>query len=202
MILVGFGPGRCGTKTLAGLFGLQQDWTSTHEGYELSWFPGMCNPITEISDFADGPTSHVIDVGFYWIHYLTQLFETYPEARAINLVRSAGEIINSFWAVKKQFVKKHKIACWYGYPFDSYHYDKKSIKNSVVRYKFLEQVALKQHGDRIYQIQTKYLSDKAELKNMFDWCDIPNGIPVCLHLNSRANKQWHTLHEIDVKRVC
>ena len=140
-IIIGFGTGRCGTKSLAKVLMRNPSIICTHESFLMPWkFDEMVfyqsllqlaamgsqykikneKAYYEVSMSIDGGDFDVgdgireifesvdIDVGdvsFCWLNYLDKLFEIFPYARALGLIRNKDDTV-------KYWLKNHSYNYW------------------------------------------------------------------------------------------
>jgi Sulfotransferase domain len=102
-IVIGVGPGRCGSTSLSQMLGTIADSCCTHEGPpSIFW-----RPMSEQVDFhirrfrmlADY-YAVVSDVSHWWLNALGQIWDRLPDARVIGLVRDPGECASSFMRIQ------------------------------------------------------------------------------------------------------
>jgi len=168
-IVLGFGTGRCGTKSLAAFLNQQPGYLVTHEKAYLSWYPALSDSEPSIKRLFTGHTGSTIgDVGFYWVNYLGLVLRRYENTKAINIRRPLDEVIESFWSFKEPR-QTESFSSWFSYPFDSDTMTKDDIALSVRRYRFLEVEAQKIYPASIYVMETQDLSDDNRLSELLDW---------------------------------
>jgi len=167
-IVIGYGTGRCGTKSLA-TFLTKQGYNVTHEGVALGWYQALTDTEATIRDFVS-QKGVIGDVGFYWINYLDLILRKYP-AKAINILRDDDEVIESFWSYKKPELQNLCNNTWKGYPFDSDVQTKEAIAFTIKRYRFLEASVVKMYPASIYRLKTDDLNNKAKLDSLLEWLD-------------------------------
>ena len=95
--IIGFGTGRCGTKSLSILLAKQPSLFASHEFGELDWeFNGLqfCNIVSNLG-FHCGDTTPC-DVAYYWINYLDKLIDLFPKTKAIFLTRNKKDVVDSW----------------------------------------------------------------------------------------------------------
>lgn len=186
-IVIGFGTGRCGTKSLAKFLDNQPGFDVTHEGIPLGWIPAFADPKIEIGNLVERDAEVVGDVGFYWVHYLWLILKEYPDAKAINLLRDDEEVIESFWSYMDPDTQPHINGVdWKGYPFDSPYQTKDAIAFTVRRYRMMEAELHKMYPASIIQFDVEWLNDHSKLNLLLDWVAAPDDrVLQPIHLNSR-----------------
>src|SRR5579862_2553024 len=102
-IVIGLGPGRCGSTTLAAILGTVANSCCTHETPPpIYWTPQReqiafhCRRLGMLAD----RYSLVSDVSHWWLNALERVFEEFPEAKAVGLVRDPGECAVSFMRIQ------------------------------------------------------------------------------------------------------
>jgi len=176
MIVIGYGTGRCGTKSLALFLNKQPGLRVTHEGLPLSWFPALCEP----PYLKDGTG----DVGYYWLQYAQKVLTTYGNAKAIHIWREEEQVVESFWAYLKDR-KRYTQAPWKPYPFDHHEATKDAIATTVRRYMAIAGVLKERYRELIYTMHTDELNAPADL---LDWLGIYNPDPTPVHVHKLEEK--------------
>lgn len=96
-LILGLGPGRCGTVSLAHLLAYQNNCAATHENKPwLPWKEDYEAMKKNLYSVLARPAYYVADVGMYWLKYLSTVFAMHPECKAICLVRPVEDIAASF----------------------------------------------------------------------------------------------------------
>lgn len=185
-IIIGFGTGRCGTKSLAEFLNQQPGFDITHEGVKLGWYPATTDTEIGIKEFVNRRDKVIGDIGFYWIHYLDLILRQYRNAKAINIVRPDEEVVNSFWSYMKPDETVYSFGNWRGYPYDSMDRTKDAIRQTITRYRFLEYQVQRLYPASIYQMTMQELNDKSVLDDLLDWIgeDGPHVVQ-SIHTNTR-----------------
>jgi len=146
-MIIGYGTGRCGTKSLVRF--LSQYYTISQEGMAVNWYPVFSDPFVRVKN----------DVGYYWIHYLHLV-----DAKFINIVRDDEAVIESFWKSTPDY-KVFGENEWFGYPYDSDKPTKDAIAQTVKRYRFLEKEA--QRRFKVFTMKTDDLNHP--LDDLLTW---------------------------------
>jgi len=165
-LIIGYGTGRCGTKSLASFLNQQQDSNITHE-QSGSWFPTAGNPAETIANIIGRNSKFVGDVGFAWIHYVTFLSKEY-NAKFINIYRNDEDVIESFYKNTAHMPEGY-MDTWFGWPHDSDKANKDAIVHSIKRYRRLEEIALLKNRDKIMTMHTEELNEIEFLEELLYW---------------------------------
>ena len=187
MILIGYGTGRCGTKSLASFLNQQEGFNVTHEGVLLSWQPAFTDTEETIKNLVSRDGKVVGDIGFFWIHYIDLILRKYKGSKAINIFRDDEEVIESFWSYMNPETQPNIINNWWkGYPFDSPEQTKDSIAFTIKKYRMLEHEVQKLYPASIYRMKTEDLNNKKELESLLDWIgDSEHKLLSPVHTNKR-----------------
>lgn len=96
-IIIGAGPGRCGTVTLSRVFASQLNCTATHEDHPLlPWKRDRKLYERKLANLRARPTYYAASVGMDWVRYLDWLMVDEPTARVVVMFRDASEVTESF----------------------------------------------------------------------------------------------------------
>jgi len=93
-LVVGLGTGRCGTHSLAYLLNSQHRADVRHERAPYLRWHNETDPLRHFS--AIPPTALFGDVGFYYLKYVQQIWDTHPQVKFACLVRQREQTIASF----------------------------------------------------------------------------------------------------------
>jgi hypothetical protein len=102
-VVIGLGPGRCGSTSLSGMLGTIPKSCCTHETPSLiSWIPESEQIEFHIRRFRvlTRYFSVVSDVAHWWLNVVGKVFDEFPEARAIGLLRDPAECAVSFMRIQ------------------------------------------------------------------------------------------------------
>lgn len=102
-IVIGLGPGRCGSTSLAALLGTVRNSCCTHESPPaIFWNPFNEQVEFHIKRFRMLAEYHslVADVSHWWLNSIEQIFDHFPEAKAIGLIRDPDDCVMSFMRVQ------------------------------------------------------------------------------------------------------
>jgi hypothetical protein len=102
-VILGIGPGRCGSTTLSAVFGAVPDACSTHENPPLiDWEPQQeqlrfhVDRLRLLADYY----ALVFDAAHWWLNALGTFFDEFPAGQVIGLHRDTGACVKSFLRVK------------------------------------------------------------------------------------------------------
>ena len=93
--IIGLGTGRCGTRSLAKLLGLQPGVYATHEAAPvLRWYDEI-DPGRHIR-VSHSDAEIIADVGFYYLPHVERIRQEFSGVRFICLQRDRDETVDSF----------------------------------------------------------------------------------------------------------
>ena len=102
-LVIGLGPGRCGSTSLASMLGTVANSCCTHETPPLIFW----NPQSEQVNFhikrfrmLVNCYSLVADVSHWWLNSIERIFDQFPEAKVIGLIRDHDECAMSFMRIQ------------------------------------------------------------------------------------------------------
>jgi hypothetical protein len=102
-LVIGLGTGRCGSTSLSAMLGTIANSCCTHETPPLIFW----NPQREQVDFhikrfrmLAGYYSLVADVSHWWLNSIEQVFNHFPEAKIIGLIRDPDDCAMSFLRIQ------------------------------------------------------------------------------------------------------
>jgi len=175
-LVIGFGTGRCGTKSLAAFLNQQHDITCTHEEV-IVYDPQYCNYFAAIDMLMRGKDSPIMgDVSVGWLNYIDRIMIDFPRAKFICLDRgSVDEVVESFdsYLRKAAIVEvSHDLRAIY--PIHERKYSKEAVRRSVDRYLWKQQVLLDMHPS-ILKVPTNLLSTKTAQMAILDHIGISRG---------------------------
>ena len=102
-VVIGLGPGRCGSTSLSTMLGTVANSCCTHETPPpIAWTPRSQQVEFHLRRFEmlAGHYSLVSDVSHWWLNCLEQVFDRFPEAKAIGLIRYPDDCARSFMPVQ------------------------------------------------------------------------------------------------------
>jgi len=102
-IVIGVGPGRCGSTSLSEMLATIQNSCCTHEGPPLIFWRPTSEQVefhvrrfTMLAEYY----SVVSDVSHWWLNAVGEIWERLPEAKVIGLVRDPEECAGSFMRIQ------------------------------------------------------------------------------------------------------
>jgi hypothetical protein len=170
-IVIGFGTGRCGTKSLARFLDQQPNVTITHE-HLPSMFPQWGNYFDYMSLLLKYKESFTVgNIAYAWIEYIDRILTDFEDARVICIDRNDDEaVVESFWS--------------YMYDMDQYGSDplkswpffgqptKERIADAVYLYKYKQRVLLAQFP-QILHVFTRDLNDRFKQFEILEHIGVP-----------------------------
>jgi len=200
-VLIGLGTGRCGSTTLASFLADLPGACSTHENPPLIFW----RPESEQIQFHLRRFSILVnyfqlvsDCSHWWLNVAPDVFDMFPSARFIGLVREPTACANSFMAIKKfghgsynhwvPFANAPWIpAHWdptyptYDAPSDSYRNADRAKRALILRYIHEYNVKLTELAsafpDRFIVLQTEELNLPSSLQKISEFVGIRGGFP-------------------------
>ena len=176
-MIIGYGTGRCGTKSLALFLNQQPGYEVTHEGIALPWYPAL----SEIPASVYIMTENQGDVAYYWLQYVNRILSGRGDARAIHIWREEEQVVASFWAYKQNQIL---MSSWKAYPFDHYEQSKDAIVTTVRRYMTIAKELKKRYRQLIY---TMHISELNQPEALLEWLGIEDGNPTPVHDYNRRD---------------
>jgi len=108
-IVIGLGTGRCGTHSLTNLLNTHPDIRATHERCGLGWAEDVAVPVQAITNMRNWYSEPIVsDVAFYWLDYIDNVIELYPDTKFICFKRDKVDVVNSFMRTGS-FAMHHRI---------------------------------------------------------------------------------------------
>lgn len=175
-LIIGFGTGRCGSKSLAAFLNRQPDITFTHEEAGIPFWPmrgGYRQALDRVMSY-DAPI--VGDIAPQWLMYLDRLVEDVPSVKFIYLTRGdVVEVTKSFYEYLR-FRPEVKDDCHGWYPVQAREFNIKNIHRCVERYEWLAKVAEQAWATdmRMMKLYTHDLSQHQAQVEILDWLKYPN----------------------------
>jgi hypothetical protein len=102
-IIIGLGPGRCGSTSLSAMLGTAANSCSTHETPPpIFWAPQREQVDFHVRRLRKLSYYHplVSDVSHWWVNTIDQVFDSFPEAKAIGLIRNCDDCAVSFMRIQ------------------------------------------------------------------------------------------------------
>ncbi len=195
-LVLGTGPGRCGSTSLTGAFAAVEGACSTHENPpHVFWKPYEEQVRFHVERFRllSQYYSVVFDAAHWWLNLLDRMFDEFPTAKAIGLVREVQPCVRSFMKIKGsgRGSMNHWVApgngIWAASPFDasfpSYAAPRSSlsdpdaaksaqIERYVREYNAALENAAQQKSDRILLIRTDDLSRPETFARISDFVGV------------------------------
>jgi hypothetical protein len=102
-LVIGLGPGRCGSTSLAAMLGTVTNSCCTHETPPpLFWNPQSAQIDFHIRRFRMLTNYHslVADVSHWWLNSIERVLDQFPAAKAIGLIRDPDDCAISFMRIQ------------------------------------------------------------------------------------------------------
>jgi len=188
--IIGFGTGRCGTKTLASLLNGCKNVNVSHEfrergdrDYRLSWKFNAKEARTRVENLKKLEGNLVGDVAHYYLNYIPHLREKFGnDIKFVNLFRPSEEVYNSFlrktkkthWIPKDHPKWKSHEPWTRTFPQYSDVTDNEHGLNNYLRDYYITSYTFGCiYTNQIFYIETKDLNKKEAQKRLFDFLEIP-----------------------------
>jgi len=192
-IVIGLGPGRCGSTSLSAMLGTVPDSCCTHETPPpISWTPRGEQIAFHLKRFALLADHHALvsDVSHWWLNAIDEVFARFPDARAIGLVRDPEDCARSFmpvqgvgrgtfnpWAPPRNGLWRagHWDASYPTYPLASYaardpdRAKLELIRRYVAEYNQQLETLARRAPERIKLVRTEDLSDDGVQAEIFQF---------------------------------
>lgn len=170
-LVIGFGTGRCGTKSLARFLDRQPNVTVTHE-HLPSLFPQWGNYFDYMSLMLKYKESFTVgNVAYAWIEYIDRIITDFEDARIICLDRNDDDAVaESFWSYM------HDMEVYGAHPRTSWPFmgepTLERIRDSIYLYKYKQRVLLSQFP-QILHVMTGDLNDRFKQAEILDHIGVP-----------------------------
>lgn len=175
-LVIGFGPGRCGTKSLAAFLDQQDGYNITHEKIMLTDNALHDQFGLEMMRLQHMEGEVVGDIGWYWFYYADRFIKS--NCRIIYIYRDPKEIAESFWNYYRiPFYSgslKPDKSMLHTYPWYCEQPSKEAIYRSVSQYHLSVQYALQRHKGTIFCMQTEDLNNRKRLIELCNFLSIPD----------------------------
>ncbi len=178
MYIIGYGTGRCGTKSLAALLKHQPNVTAYHEDMSLHWLP-MPGYRLAIEWLKKIDNDVVCSVGYYWIKYLHLLADDLDNVKHVHIWREKEAVVESFWNKKKKVVEESTMADeeWFGYyPFLGYPPTKDRIAETWEKYHYIAKKMATIYPT--YTLHTDDLNDMSKVSELLEFISVPKDTQV------------------------
>jgi len=198
-IVVGFGTGRCRSRSLAAFLDQQNDITCTHERmipFDPQW--GNYIPSLDLLCRTDAPIVGNISAG--WINYIDRLIMDIPDLKLILLDRADKEaVVKSFDSyLRKQLRGQQDLTSVY--PIFDRRYTTGAIDAAVSRYIYKTVVLTRVYPDSILVVKTDRLNDRITQDRILQYIGIPVGDRIygMPELNKRADMSHEAAIDVGV----
>jgi len=174
-VVIGFGTGRCGTKSLARFLNKQEGVDISHEGLPLPFHPCWGQYFDTLAALMLRDSPIVGDVSAGWLFYVDRIITDFPDNFIILLDRrNIGEVVESFYFYlsKHENIKRDNGELWGTYPIEEAYFSKEAIRRSVERYVWQQRVLQGIYPD-IRCVLTKELSSKSKQIGLLNKLGIP-----------------------------
>ncbi|MHA2264955.1 MAG: hypothetical protein ACXAEN_21390 [Candidatus Thorarchaeota archaeon] len=171
-VVIGFGTGRCGSKSLAEFLNQQDLVNCNHEGmipFDPQW-DGYMSAL-DLLLRRDAPI--VGNISAAWVNYVDRLIMDVPDLRLILLDRADREhVVKSFDSyLSKQLKGQADLRSVY--PIFRKRYSTAAIHDAVDRYIYKTVVLTKVFKDQILVVKTLRLSEEITQKRILQFIGIP-----------------------------
>lgn len=177
-LIIGFGTGRCGSKSLQEFLDKQPGVSFSHERLGVTWdtfipvWKAARNKIREKLEQYDV----VGDISPMWINYISCVLDDFPKARFIWLDRDDNKaVVESYYSYKSKdaHIQKHDGILWNQWPILEGRFSKEAIDRSVCRYSHNAYIVSRLYPRKVYHLKTKDLVHKSKQKHLLNWVGIP-----------------------------
>jgi len=197
-LVIAYGTGRCGSKSLAAFLNRQLDIEFTHEKAAIPFWPirgGYREAVDSVMQY-DAPI--VGDVSPQWLMHINRLVEDFPNVKLIYLTRNnPQEVAKSFYSYLQHSNKRELFEddCHGWYPVQERFFTVEAIHRSVIRYEWLAQVVQSYWGlNRLFNLTTESLNDETVQRTLLEWLGSEEPYDLYMpHINKRDWKIKETL---------
>ena len=200
-IIIGCGSGRCGTCSLAALLNAQFETCVTHEeGTPLPWNSIDRHYNINRDLILNYPQRVVGDVSFWWLRYVGDLVNDFPNIRIVCMKRDKESTVNSLLKCSNIFNANHYTSEFSKYyDFEKYPLDKPDsvvMRSCFPKYDYPIKEAMEAYWEEYYNIAMALETSLANNFRVFDidvlnsnegiidlltWCGFK--YPIVLQLN-------------------
>jgi hypothetical protein len=189
-VIFGLGTGRCGTHSLTHLLNSQENSNVSHEigGIPfLPWEPSKGTFMHGIGTVGESGSDFVGDVAFYWLPYVHDILEIYPNAKFVVLKRDRQAVIDSYmkWTPTRNHWKNHMGIEWIECPWDNcfptYSLDltkEEAIGKYWDDYYIRVDILKRIYPDHLLIFPTEHLNEEDKVQTMLEWCGFKNIKPI------------------------
>jgi hypothetical protein len=191
-LVIAYGTGRCGSKSLAAFLNRQQSVEFTHEMTNLAFWPMMGEYRRAVDQVMDYDAPIVGDISPQWVMYLDRLVYDFPSVKFIWLSRNnLPEVAKSFYAYL-QHSNKHELFrgdCHGWYPVQSQEFSVENIYRTLLRYDWVCKMAEQTWGhNRMMKISMNDLNNETAQKAILSWIGAEE--PWSLHMPHINKRDW------------
>lgn len=177
-LIIGFGTGRCGSKSLSEFLGKQPNFHFRHEGFGITWdtFVPAYRAARKLIGKLLEEHEYVGDISPMWINYIPFLIEDFPEVKFIWLDRDCNkEVVESYHHYKKDspFVSWNDGDLWNYFPVLEGRYSKEAIDRAVCRYSRNAYIVYKLYPNRSYHLKMRDMVHRSKQKHLLKWLGVP-----------------------------
>lgn len=172
-VIIGFGTGRCGTKSLAEFLNQQQYVECKHEEV-VPFDPQWGNYMDCLTYLLKSDYPYVGNISVAWLNYVDRLIIDIPDLRLICLDRGNPKaVVDSFHSYCKNADFRRSGKDLYGvFPVLEKEYSRWAIQRTVDRYLWLQEILLAEYP--ILHILTSQLNEEPIQELILDHCGIPD----------------------------
>ena len=208
--VIGLGPGRCGTTTLAYVLNCQYRACVTHEGgLPLPWYksePQMFE--MNIGKIINYPGALVGDVALYYLHYIPEILSVMPDVKFVCLQRDYEDTVRSYLQHQKERHVSFSVNKFpaYNSPY-LWHYvrpkyntndEEEGLRMYLDEYIEKSETFAKQIPEqfRVYKMED-VLNDEGSQREMLEWI---GAIDPLILTNRKLNKSYGGRHGKDLHK--
>lgn len=171
-LVIGFGTGRCGTKSLAMFIDRQDSAFCSHE-YVGAWDTQYGDYFHSLSAIYKNDFPIVGNISAGWIHQIDRLIQDIPNISIILLDRgSVKEVADSFFSYMSESPLARRTDLRGTYPIEERLFSYNAIFRSVDRYVHKQETLLKSFPKHIMRVRTKDLSKRGTQEGILEWIGI------------------------------
>lgn len=184
-LILGLGTGRCGTKSIAKLFNLQENCAGYHERlmvpYDCNRAWGVHFVERMLGGDGTGTWPYRFEAASWYLHYAAFVMERAPDAKIVVMERDPDEVVRSFARLTSEPPRNH----WQphdGANTDKYFncfptYDSGLKKEAAIR-KYVDAYAAgvgylaETYGDRLKRFPVRDLNDNEACEQLLRWSGV------------------------------
>lgn len=169
--IIGFGTGRCGSKSLATFLNQQPGVKFSHEGLP-SMFPQWGDYFNYLNVLAKYGSKIVGNHAPAWVEYIDRLIVDIADLRIICLDREDPDaVVDSYWSYF-QYKAPKSYDPFVNYPVFDFEVSRDAISRAVHWYLIRQEVLLEQYP-QIIHFPTKHLNSELALIGLLEQLGIP-----------------------------